>query len=201
MSNSLFLESMALLEFHKANCKKFMQNVDSAKEIDYINFLISLHIVLEISLNTFYRQLFHYISAPSSFMADRLIINEEIDSISYIDKTRFFIYCLPFHFPETEKARNPNTLIKKLKLFGESRNKLLHGYSISTFIEGGVEKWSKAKKNVTFQKCVDQLISFNKILDIISYYLDYLALENVKDSLRKDLKGQHLEKFYVITKH
>lgn len=197
--NSVFVESVALSEFHKSNCKKFMQNIDIANEIDYVNFLVSLHIVLEVSLNSFYRQLFHFTSMPT-FNINRLSANEEIDRITFIDKTRFFIYCFSFDLSKVEKVKDHNKLIRKLKAFCEPRNKLLHGHSISTFLHNGNETWSTTKKAVTLDKCMTQLILFNEIMDIISFYLDCLNL-NIQDDLKSDLKNQYLDKFYIIKKN
>lgn len=177
--------------------KKKISNLISYSELDendIIDVLISLHLVLEVGLNT----LFRHISLMSiKKRANRFEIIRNLDNISFIDKTVLFIYDSKFNFDgKMDKANKYHDIIGKLKEFSGVRNKLIHGHSISTIFDGEKNIKSPLKKELSLEKLGEQIKRFTFILEGMSFYLDCLD-SPITESGKSDFKKEYLNRDFL----
>jgi hypothetical protein len=185
MSITARTESSYLIISNKEKCKLALAKSILSDE-EKIDFLISLHIVMEVSLNSLFRNL--------SLMQIQKSINqheiaENIDKVSFIDKTVLFIYNYHYDFQgKIDEADRYHSIIGKLRNFSETRNRLLHGHSISTiYKDDGQQQNSKAKNLLSDSAVVAQMKLFKDIFEGIRFYLDHIKsslTESGKDSLK-----------------
>lgn len=183
------LESDYLIVSNKKKCKELLNESELSEE-DIIDTLISLHIVLEAGLNTLYR---HLVLLSIEKSLDKLKIIENIDQISFIDKTALFIYNSKFNFEgKKEKAEEYHKIIGMIKDFSTVRNKLIHGHSISTIHTMGRErKDSSLKKKINLDFLKQQVSKFCFILKGLRFYLDCLD-SSLSETGKEDLKREYL---------
>lgn len=72
-----------------------LSNKDARTKEDIMDFLISLHLVLEIGLNAFYRQV---IFSELQKTIEQTKVADNLDKINFIDKTILFFYLPHFDF-------------------------------------------------------------------------------------------------------
>lgn len=170
-------ESVYLIIANKKKCAEILDKSDLSDD-DIIDVFISLHLILEVSLNALFRQLsLRFINTMRIIKKgiDELEMIENIDNIDFITKTTLFIYNSKFNFDnKLPEAAKYHSIIGTLKKFSEMRNRLLHGHSISTIIEDGTSRDSKLKKNLTKKYLEEQIVKFKFIMEGIRFYLDCL---------------------------
>ena len=174
----------------KENCVR-LQSLNKWNTQNIIDFLVSLHLVLEIGLNSFFRQI---ILMQLQKTIDKIKIAENLDCISYIDKTILFFYLPHFDFQEKiEKADYYHSAIGKLKNFSEIRNKLLHGHMVGqiTYADGRTSE-SKTFELISEEILKDQKESFKFIMEAVSFYFDHLE-SSFTHKGKEDVKKFYLD--------
>lgn len=164
-------ESEYLISSNKEKCKQLLGK-SSLGEGDIIDVLVSLHIILEVSLNTLFR---HLSLMGIKKDVDEFEIIKNIDAINFIDKMVLFIYNSKFNFDtKLAEASRYHSIIGTLKNFAGLRNQLLHGHSISSVFSGGKSRQSPLKKNISPESLESQIEKFKFILGGMRFYLDCL---------------------------
>jgi len=170
-SISMRKESDYLIISNKEKCENLISQSD-LDEKDIIDIFISLHIVLEVSLNTLFRHL-SLISIKKD--VDKFEVIKNLDNINFIDKTILFIYNSKFEFGDKiADAGKYHSIIGTMKDFATMRNQLLHGHSISTVFDGEHNRYSGLKENITLENLEKQIGKFRFILEGMRFYLYYL---------------------------
>lgn len=181
-------ESGYLIVSNKKKCTELIRTSD-LNENNIIDIFISLHIVLEVSLNTLFR---HLALLSIKKGVDKFEIINNVDRVNFIDKTVLFIYNSKFKFDDKiTEATKYHKIISELKNFSQLRNQLLHGHSISTVFDGNENKHSSLKNNLTLEKLNTQIKSFRLILEGIRFYLDCLDT-HIPDETKKMFKNTYL---------
>lgn len=198
-SYSLRMESHYLFMSNQERCRNLLREVNgnfSNNEEKAIDFLVSLHLVLEIGLNTFFRNI--------SLMGIKkqiapLEIADNIDRIGFIDKVILFIYNSKFNFEGCmDKAEGYHKIIGKLRNFTEVRNGLLHGHSVSTSTDESGSRDSHAR-NLTRQERIEkQMNDFRFILEGVRFYFDRLD-SSITSSGKEDFKRAFLDDGFLNT--
>src|SRR3989339_1708202 len=99
---AVLTQSEYLIFSNKLKVSKLINKSPLTEEGDFIDILIGLHIILEVGLNSFFRQV-SLLSIKKNI--DRLEIMDNIDKVGFIDKTILFIYNSKFDFgTEIEEA-------------------------------------------------------------------------------------------------
>ena len=183
----IYLESDYLIIKNKRTCNHLLA-VEKNTEENIIDFLISLHIVLEVSLNSLFR---HLTINQIKKSVGKLKVIKNLDNISFIDKTVLFIYNSNFDFGDNvDKATKYHEIIGKMKQFSEARNKLLHDHSVSTlFPHEGLERDSEVRALLSEENVKKQIKLFKFILEGMRYYIDCLEgdfTSNRKENLKKE---------------
>ena len=164
-------ESGYLIVSNKEKCANLIRESELSEK-DIIDIFISLHIVLEVSLNTLFR---HLALMSIKKDIDEFEVIKNIDNISFIDKTILFIYNSKFEFGDKiVEATKYHSIIGTLRDFSALRNQLLHGHSISTIFDGQSNRHSTLKKSITLENLDAQIKKFKFILEGMRFYLDYL---------------------------
>lgn len=179
-------ESGYLITSNKEKCRQILAK-GSLNEGDIIDFLVALHIVLEVSLNSLFRNLS---LTGIKKGVDDFEIAQNIDEISFIHKTILFIYNSKFNFDrKLSEATRYHSIIGKLKDFAAPRNKLLHGHSISTVFSEGNQRHSPLRRNINSQYLDEQIRKFKDIMEGMRFYLDCLdssLTTSGKDSFKRE---------------
>lgn len=161
-------ESNYLLDSRKDICRMIIKK-RTLEEGDILDFLLSLHIVLEVGINGFFRT---FISPTFKKDIDLRDMIENLDKISFIDKVVIFIYYSKFKFDDIEKATNYHKIIGELKSFSEIRNKILHGHAVSTIsTANGEDSESILRKKLNHNILNSQIRKFKFILEGLKYYI------------------------------
>jgi len=187
-------ESWHLITSNKKRCTQILQK-DTLTEEDIIDLLIALHVVLEVSLNSLFRNL--------SLMGikkgiDEFEIAKNIDEINFIHKTTLFIYNAKFDFNgKLDEATRYHSIIGKLKDFAAPRNKLLHGHTISTVFAAGSQRHSSLRMNVTRSSLNNQIQKFREILEGVRFYLDCLD-SSLTQSGKESFKREYLDDSFLV---
>jgi len=182
-------ESNYLIITNKEKCRQILTKKDLTEE-DIIDFLIAIHIVLEVSLNSLFRNL--------SLMGikkgvDDFEIGQNIDEISFIHKTTLFIYNSKFNFDgKLDESTHYHSIIGKLKNFAAPRNRLLHGHSISTIFSGGNQRHSFLRQSINRHYLREQMGKFRDIVEGMRFYLDCLDSSLTPEG-RADFKKAYLD--------
>lgn len=186
-------ESHHLIDSNKEKC----QTIFSQKEWqdgELIDGYIALHIVLEAGLNSLFREL-----AVRSLKkgVSEIDVIENIDKVSFIDKVTLFVYNSTFNFDQRlGEATKYHAVIGKLRSFCEIRNQLLHGHAIASITDSkGVTKHTKARKNISYKRLVQQLNDFRFITEGLSFYLD--CIDNIHENERNRLKKYYLSSDFL----
>ncbi len=186
-------ESDYLIVSNRKKCQEILKKVNF-DENDFIDFLISLHLVLEVGLNTFFR---HVSLNEIQKGVDKLEIIKNIDEINFISKATLFIYNSRFNFEgNISDADRHHNIIKLLKVFSEPRNKLLHGHSISTIFDERGSRQSGARIIISKKKMKDQIVLFQKIMEGLNFYFNCLQ-SNFSPSAKETLKNSYLDDSFL----
>jgi len=158
---------------------------------DIIDILISLHMVLEISLNALYRHL-SLLSIKKNI--GEIQIRENIDNIDFINKTILFIYNSNFNFNgKLTKAKEYHKIINTIKDFSGIRNKLIHGHSIVRIQDGDGARFDSAlRRDINLKFLGKQIKKFRFILKGMCFYLDCLD-SNLTEQDKNNLKQRYLD--------
>lgn len=182
-------ESNYLIISNKDKCKNALQRKNLSDE-DKIDFLISLHIVMEVSLNSLFRNL-SLMQIQKTI--NKLEIAENIDKINFIDKTVLFIYNYHYDFQgRIDMADKYHSIIGKLRNFAETRNRLLHGHTISTIYQNGQQQNSRARSLLSDEAVIGQIKLFKEIFEGLCFYLDHIK-SSLTDSGKNSLKSSYLD--------
>lgn len=182
-------ESVYLRASNKWKCQQILGK-ESLTEGDIVDFLVALHIVLEVSLNSLLRDL--CLSGIKKNINEQKIA-QNVDEISFIHKVILFIYNSKFNYGDRlDVATRYHETIGKLKEFSEIRNKLLHGHSISTIYEEGQPRHSSLRGKLNRQYMDKQIERFRFIMEGMRFYLDCLD-SPYTPSGKEDLKHTYLE--------
>lgn len=186
---SMRTKSDYLIISHRKKCKDLIEISPLSPE-DIIDILISLHIVLEVGINAFFRQI--TLNAIKKTIGT-LDVVKNIDQISFIDKTTLFIYNSTFDFSgKNDQASEYHKIIGMLKDFSGIRNSLLHGHAIMTVSNGVDVQHSKLKEQINLKYLDEQLKKFRFILEGLSFYFDCLV-SSWTSSGKEDLKKEYLD--------
>lgn len=200
MSESLSarVESDYLIISNKEKCAELLKK-ESLDENDIIDFYISLHIVLEVGLNTLFRHL--SLKGIVKPITEAEII-KNLDKVGFINKITMFIYNSTFTFtePDLSRAGEYHSIIGEVINFSGVRNLLLHGHSISTIFTGdGNKRESVARKAINKDKLNKQIELFKHILEGMKFYIDHL-----KTTWRPDVieifKKEYLDDSFLTVK-
>jgi len=193
------IESLYLLLSNRSKCKELL-NKDHLDENDMIDIYVSLHIVLETSLNALHRQI---IKSQIVKPIDELEVVNNIDKIGFIEKTILFIYNSQFKFNgDLEKAAMHHKIIGKMRNFAGVRNKLLHGHSISSLvIDEKIERKSDTRLNLEEKKLRVQIKNFITINEGMKFFLDHVDNKSWSRSYVEDLKKQYLDYDFIPEKY
>lgn len=168
-------ESEYLIISNRKRCAEILSRKNKLPENDIIDAFISLHLVLEVGLNTFYRHLF-LLGIRKDVNGIEVIKN--LDDVSFIDKTIMFIYTEHFHMDsqrDVDELTRHHSILGEMRRFSEMRNKLLHGHSISTIFKGENSHHTKLRKNITMDGLNAQIDSFKRIMKGMRAYVDRLS--------------------------
>ncbi|OHA83531.1 MAG: hypothetical protein A2937_00275 [Candidatus Yonathbacteria bacterium RIFCSPLOWO2_01_FULL_47_33b] len=189
---SMRTESGYLISSNKERCSILIRDSDLSAN-DMIDIFISLHLVLEVSLNAFFRNL-SLLSIKKD--VDTFEIIKNVDSVNFIDKTIMFIYNSKFNFTSEEELREAtryHSIIGNLKDFSAMRNQLLHGHAISTVFDGRTNRHSRLKQNINLENLKRHILNFQFIFEGMRFYLDKLdspltasGKENFKETYLND---------------
>jgi hypothetical protein len=169
-------DSNYLIISNRQKCHTLLSQQVLSKE-NIIDVLISLHIALEAGLNSLFRDLALRSLKKS---VDEFEVTKNVDEISFLHKTTLFIYNSTFDFDGKEDSANKfHGIIGALKEFSGIRNKLIHGHSISTLIEGGDVRQSSLLRSLTDENLKKQIDRFKFIMDGMIFYIGCLDLSNV----------------------
>lgn len=186
-------ESYYLIDSNKERCQSIFTK-DKWQDGELIEGYIALHIVLEASLNSLFRQL-----ALRSLKKgiDEITVMNNIDHISFVDKTILFIYNSSFDFDaKLDQAAEYHMIIGKLRAFCEIRNQLLHGHAIATITNSkGVTSHTKARQNIDYERLVQQLNYYRSIVEGLSFYVNCLI--GLGDGDKKRFIEQYLDSSFL----
>jgi len=183
-------ESVYLIKSNKEKCSNLLQK-KSFTENEGIDFFISLHIVMEVSLDALFRNMM--------LMQNKINISDikkskNIDSISFINKLVMFVYGYKYKFGgDLDKAKEYHSIIETLKDFSNMRNILLHGHSISTSYDAD----KSIEKSITKQKLQKDMVNsqiekFKYIFDGLCFYIDHMDT-SMKESGKNTFKQEYLD--------
>lgn len=197
-SLSIRKESVHLLKLHQKNIQSLLCKSELV-QTELMEVLISLHIVLEIGINTFFRHIF--LSPKNRRMFDQIKIIDNLENISFGDKVAIFIYSSEFDFKddEIETARDFHKIIGKIKDFSKMRNKLLHGHGvIEIFEEGGSQK-STLSKELDLNKLQQQIESFTFILNGLAFYFKHYTQGGWTEAGKQQYIDSYLDTKFLPT--
>ena len=181
-------ESGYLVSSNQQKCADLVKDSD-LDENNIIDVLISLHIILEAGLNAFYRNI---VLMSLKKELGEFEVMENVDKVSFIDKTVSFIYFSKFDFDgKLSEAKKYHSIIDALKDFCAIRNKLLHGHSISTIFDGEKNRHSELKGKITLDMLMEQMKKFRFILEGMRFYFDCLQ-SNITPSGKESFKKEYL---------
>lgn len=197
-SLSIRKESSHLLNLHRKIVYSLLckSNLD---QTELMEVLISLHIVLEIGINTFLRQIF--LSPKNRTIFDQTKIIDNLDNISFGDKVAVFIYSSEFDFKDDEikTAKDFHKIIGEIKHFSAMRNKLLHGHGvIEIFEEGGSQK-SALSKELNPNKLHQQIKSFSFILNGLAFYFKHYTQGGWTEAGKQQYIDSYLDTKFLPT--
>ncbi len=190
-------ESKYLIYSNKRKCS-FILKKNNITEEDYIDFYISLHLVLEVSLNAFYRKnVLTHIQNPKN----QIEIIKNLDKISFLNKTILFLYNSTFIFKDDDtykKATEYHSIINTIRDFSSVRNSLIHGGSISSvYLDGEETKITDIKKMLNMEGVKKQKDKFLFIIKGMRFYLDNLDSQYWKKNGKKYLKNEFLDDSFL----
>jgi len=192
-SVSARLESGYLIIKNKEVCSSILR-LQNPSENDLIDFFVSIHLVMEISLNTFFRMVS---LTEMQKRVDPLAVIKNLDGINFIDKTILFIYNSHFNFNgDLDSADRYHAVIGQLRQFSEPRNKLLHGHSISTIFHQDTNRHSDTRNIITRERMNNQIRLYKSIMEGLKFYFDCLQ-SSFSDSGKNTIKMEYLDDAFL----
>lgn len=191
---TIMKESLYLLLSNREKCKEILAKSNRSEE-DIMEFLISLHLVLELGLNAFFRQI---IIMQLQKGIERTKVASNLDKINFKDKVALFIYMPSFSFNgEIEKADEYHSVIGTLRNLAGVRNKLLHGHMVGEvhYSETNVIE-TEAALLLNEDTLIDQIEKFKFVMDAIAFYFDHWYSSFTAQG-KIDLKTQFLDKEFL----
>jgi hypothetical protein len=185
-------ESNYLIINNKNKCQEIIRKEKPISENDTIDFFISLHIVLEISIHCFFKQILANACMPLELASTKKIY-ENLDSVNFIDKVIMFIYSGNFTIPhdKNDEAKKHHKIIGKLRAFSGLRNQLLHGHTIGTFYSE-TQTSSKLRSKLNYSTVEDQIKLYKEIIEGIRFFFAYLNC-SYTDSGKNSLQESYLD--------
>ena len=179
------IENLYLLLSNREKCKSLLQIEEITIE-NKIDFLISIHLVLEIWINIFFRKLLFF-----SIIKDYKII-KNYENIWYKEKVVSFIAMLDFNKYRDDIKFNEysSKLPWKIQKFNEYRNSLLHWHFI----------WRNQKWELWISKKINEKGICNKQKEEFIYIINGLIyLVDLYDCKiwKEDFKNQFLDKSFL----
>ncbi|MFA7315658.1 MAG: hypothetical protein WC059_02545 [Candidatus Paceibacterota bacterium] len=179
-SVTIKVESNYLFRSRKEYCEEFLKK-DTNSQTDILEFLLALHFVLEIGINTFFRNYYNVYSILDTFMHDN-----ELDNVSCLDKIRFFLSSNRFTFRDgkdkAESYKNAKNLIGGIKNFNNIRNMIVHGHSVSE-VTGQHNVTSNLKLKLNSKSYGDQINKFKEVMVNLNYFVDRLETFVAKEQI------------------
>jgi len=166
-------ESVYLIDMNKKKCRKILENPE-LNENDIIEFLKSLHLVLEVSLTALYRQLQ---LRTQKYYEDKCEIMDNLDQKKLIDKTSKFLSNSKFDFKkniEEDETAQSHKILDKIIDFSRIRHQLIYGYTSGTIRKGIHKRNLIRNKKLSVNELKKQIKKFRIILESMRLYLDCL---------------------------
>lgn len=192
-SISARLESGYLIIKNKDICSNILR-MQNPVENDLIDFFVSIHLVMEISLNTFFRTIS---LVEMQKRVDPLAVIKNLDGINFIDKTILFIYNSHFNFNGAlDSADRYHSIIGQLRQFSEPRNKLLHGHSISTIFRQDTNRHSDTRNIISQERMNNQISLYKNVMNGLKFYFDCLQ-SSFSTSGKNSIKNEYLDDAFL----
>lgn len=199
---TISIESTHLIKTNKWKCEEIFTK-GNYSENNIIDTLISLHLILEISINGLFRAISNPVFQKN---IDILECMNKIDNINFIDKITMFIYFGNFDFSDTENFKNRldgaikyHKIIGTLKDFANIRNSLLHGHALHTITDLSTSLEIKTKTQAKLNKDFldGQIKKFEFIMEGISFYLDCYEKEKIPLESKIGIFKAYLDKSFL----
>ena len=200
-SVSVRTESVYLLQSHRNKARDLLVSSDLTQH-DIMDALVSLHIVLEVGINTFFRQIFPFGNLRHIFDSEKTI--ENLDAISFTDKVAMFLYAGSFSFAneeERKKAGEYQKIIGEIKRFSEMRNKLLHGHSIGVLHADGKKTHSALSKKLNLDTLQKQVVSFHTILEGVAFFFEHCTQGGFTEHGKQQYIEAYLDTAFLPVTH
>lgn len=186
---TLKVESNYFFMSRKQKCSEFLKITDP-KESDILEFLLHLHFVLEIGINTFFRNYYKHSSNYEFFK-----YSKDIDNIDFQNKIIIFLHENNFTLKTGENLNTSrqkiNDIIGTMRNFNNLRNMIVHGHSVNEIHFGEQRIQSNLKSKLNTDYVAVQMESFKKILANLNYFIDRLNTKIPEDQL------QSFQKIYL----
>lgn len=193
-SMSTTVESGYLVSSNRQKCRQLLR-INNWSDENLIDFFISLHLVLEVGLNSFLR---HISLQEMQKRIERLKLIKNLDNINFIEKTILFIYNSKFDFgPNLNDADKYHSIIDTIRDFSAPRNQLLHGHSLSTVYENGNTKQSGLRSQIQPKNVQLQINKFIFIMEGMRFYFDCLQ-STFTPFGKESLKNEYLDCNFLL---
>lgn len=180
---TLKIESNYFLSSRKELCSKLINTKRILSENEILEVLLSLHIILEVGVNAFFRNLYSHVSNLDGFKNDN-----RLDDVGFLDKTIFFLGTSKFNLKDVKDVELSNSysknLISRIKNFCHVRNLIIHGHSVSEISRGGNSKKSNLKSKLNQDFLDSQIKNFKEILDNYNFFVDKFDSHISKDQIK-----------------
>ncbi|MFO7807508.1 MAG: hypothetical protein R6V40_03780 [Candidatus Moraniibacteriota bacterium] len=175
-SVTMTVKSGHLIKSNKERCKGILQKEpEERSRNDFIDFFVSLHIVLELSLNDFFREVVKDKFEPLSHNGTYSGVNV-FDNVDFLSKTVMFIFFSPISLDakEIKEEYKVDKIRKKINDFNGIRNKILHGHVVEQRSKDSKLEDSSLWAELNNKKMEGQIKNFKDIIDGISFYFDHV---------------------------
>lgn len=165
----------------KNKCIEFLK-MEKYTEADILEFLLNLHFVLEVGVNTFFR---NYYKCFTNY--DFLKGSKEIDNINFSDKITIFLNENKFTLKAEEDLSMNRQMVNEItgliKNFNNIRNMIVHGHPINEISSGQHKNQSPLKSKLSEESYQKQIEDFRKIVSNINYFVDRLEITIRRDTI------------------
>lgn len=183
LSPTIKVESNYLLRSRKELCQSLLKN-ETLDEADILEFLLALHIVLEVGINTFFRSFYGMV--PDLDYVKEIYL---IDEVGFAEKTKLFLTTSKFTFRDGSDVKaasgHVDDILDSLKIFNNVRNMIIHGHSVSESSLGAVSKKSKLKGKLSESYMKEQIARFKKIIGGYNFFIDRLDTFVAPDQIKQ----------------
>jgi len=188
-------ESNHILQSNRDRCTDFL-NMPTWAYGDTIDFLLSLHLVLEAGINGLFRELAIVSLQKTTPHVD--VVND-LDQVSYSNKVTLLIYLSNFDFDKNiEQANAYRSIISEIKRFNEPRNKIVHGHSIGSYSSENKTSETYLQKSIKDDRLIKaQIRLFIHIVDGIRFYVNHINNERLSKDTREKLLDRFLSYDFI----